>query len=112
MSSSGYRYWRVFNVLVRVLGLTTLAFGVVFIAWGTLRLLHVDFISAESEVSLAILPIGLLVAAIGWAIVRTPAYRPDLGDVSWGFDPLGTKITRAAGAKRSWWTGEPVTGRS
>jgi hypothetical protein len=99
------RYWRVFNVSVRALGLVALWAGAVFIAWGTRRMLQLEFIRMDDAERLTILVVGLLVAALGWAILRVPAYRPDLGDVLWKFEPLGAK-TRLAPAKRSWLTGD------
>jgi hypothetical protein len=108
MNSWGTRYWRVFNILVRDLGLTALLSGAGFTVWGTMRMLEREFITIEGAVSIAILPVGLLVAAIGWAILRAPTYRPDLGDKLWGFDPLGAEARQSSPPKRSWWTGEPI----
>lgn len=108
MTSWGTWYWRVFNILVRALGLVALLSGAVFIVWGAVRMLRMDFIRMEDAPTLAILPIGLLVGVLGAAILRTPTYRPDLGDVPWGFDPLGTKARQSSQAKRSRWTGDRV----
>jgi hypothetical protein len=102
------RYWRVFNILVRDLGLAALLSGGGYIVWGTMRMLQREFITIEAAASLVILPVGLLVAAIGWAILRAPTYRPDLGDALWQFDPFGAKARRSLPSKRSWWTGEPM----
>jgi hypothetical protein len=102
------KYWRVFNILVRDLGLASVIGGAGFIIWGTLRMLEREFITIEGAVSIAILPVGLLVGAIGWAILRAPSYRPDLGDALWGFDPFGDKLRGSSRAERSWWSGEPV----
>ena len=107
MNDWGTRYWRVFNILVRDLGLAALLSGAGFIVWGTLRMLEREFITIEGAASIVILPVGLLVAAIGWAILRAPTYRPDLGDALWGFDPIGAKARQSSPPKRSWWTGEP-----
>ena len=98
-------YWRVFNVSVRVLGLVALWCGAVFIGWGARRLLEMQFVQLEQASALVILPVGLLAATIGWAILRVQSYRPDLGDVLWKFDPYGTKTGRAP-AKRAWLTGD------
>jgi hypothetical protein len=105
--SWGSKYWRVFNILVRDLGLAAVLGGAVFIVWGTLRMWEREYFTIEGAVSLVILPVGLLVAGIGWAILRAPTYRPDLGDALSGFDPFGAKARRSAPDKRSWWTGEP-----
>jgi ABC-type thiamin/hydroxymethylpyrimidine transport system permease subunit len=81
MASWETTYWRLFNILVRVLGLVALLCGIVYIVWGTVRMLQMDFIQPEAASTIAILPVGLLVAAIGAAIIRAPTYRPALGDV-------------------------------
>ena len=109
MTSWGTWYWRAFNVAVRVLGLVALLYGAVFIVWGTARMLQLDYIRMEQAPSLVILPVGLLVAALGAAILRVPAYRRDLGDVSWRFDPFGVKTRRSSPSRRSWWTGDRLT---
>jgi hypothetical protein len=109
MTNWGTRYWRVFNVLVRTLGLVALTAGAGFILWGAGRMLQLEFIRMEQATALIILPVGLLVAALGAAILRAPTYRPDLGDMIWQFDPSGSKSRRAASSRRSWWTGEPLT---
>jgi hypothetical protein len=96
----------VFNILVRVLGLVSFFAGTVYIVWGTLRMLQMDFIQPEAASSLAILPVGLLVAILGASIIRAPTYRPDLGDVALRFDPFGTKTLQSSPSKRSWWTGD------
>ena len=102
-------YWPVFNVLVRALGLATLVSGTVFILWGTSRMLQLEYITMEGASAIAILPIGLLVALLGAAILRTPAYRPDQGDVLWQFDGVVAKTRRSSPSRRSWWTGDRVT---
>jgi hypothetical protein len=106
MTDWGVWYWRVFNLSVRALGLVALWSGAVFIVWGTRRVLELEFILIDQAPALAILPAGLLVATLGWAILRVPAYRPDLGDVLWQFDSSGAKTRRASPARRSWWTGD------
>jgi hypothetical protein len=99
-------YWRMFNVLVRVLGLTALVSGTVFTVLGISRIVQSGAIRIEGEPGLILLLVGLLSLAIGAAILRAPPFRPDLGDVSWRFDPFGSKEKRLARPKRSWWTGD------
>ena len=108
LNTWGTTYWRVWNFLVRDLGLVSLLVGGVFIGLGTARLIEREFISLDAVDSLVVLPIGLLIAGIGWAIVRAPSYRPDLGDSIGGFDPFGAKARQAPRTRRSWWTGEPL----
>jgi hypothetical protein len=108
LNTWGTTYWRVWNFLVRDLGLVSLVVGGVFIGLGTARLIEREFITLDAADSLVVLPIGLLIAGIGWAIVRAPSYRPDLGDSLGGFDPFGAKARQATRTRRSWWTGEPL----
>jgi hypothetical protein len=100
-------YWRVFNASVRVLGLVALWCGAVFIGWGARRVSQMEFIEMDQTSALLILPVGLLAAGIGWAVLRVQSYRPDLGDAWWRFDPIVAKTRRAA-PKRTWWTGDRV----
>ena len=109
MANWGTWYWRGFNVAVRALGLVALVYGAVFIIWGAVRMVQMEYIRLDEARSLVILPVGLLVAALGAAILKVPAYRPDLGDVPWRFDPLGTKTRQSPGSRRSWWTGDRLT---
>jgi hypothetical protein len=106
MASSGAGYRRVFNLLVRVLGLVALVSGAVFTVLGVLRILQLGLLRTEGSPPLVILLVGLLVAVLGLAILRAPIYRPDLGDASWRFDPFGTKSRLTAPPGRSWWTGD------
>ena len=99
-------YWRMFNVLVRVLGLAALLSGAVFTVLGIMRLLQPAALQTEGDPALVLLLVGLLVLAVGAAILRAPPFRPDMGDVSWRFDPFGSKERRSGGLKRSWWTGD------
>jgi hypothetical protein len=109
LNTWGTTYWRVWNFLVRDLGLVSLLVGGVFIGLGTARLIEREYFFLDAVDSLVVLPIGLLIAGIGWAIVRASSYRPDLGDSIGGFDPFGAKARKAATpTRRSWWTGEPL----
>ena len=104
MANSGAGYWRVFNVLVRALGLVALVSGAVFTVMGVLRILQLGLLRSEGSPPLIILLVGLIVAWLGVSILRAPTYRPDLGDASWRFEPFGAKRSGSAG--RSWWTGD------
>ena len=106
MPKRGAGYWRVFNILVRTLGLVAVVGGAVFTVLGVMRILQLGLLQTEGSPPLVLLIIGLVVAWLGVAILRAPTYRPDLGDVSWRFDPPGAKTPRSGAAKRSWWTGD------
>jgi hypothetical protein len=86
MRSWRTEYWRVYNVLVRVLGVSAVASGTGFVGWGATA--------------------GFLSAGLGAAIVSTPAFRPDLGDHAVEFDPYGSKARKPE--IRSWWTGDAL----
>jgi hypothetical protein len=106
MKSWGIWYWRVFNILVRTMGLVSLGFGLVFTVLGGFRILQLGLMLREGAPPLVTLSMGLLLVGLGIAILRSPSYRPDLGDVSWRFDPTGARSRDSAAAKRSWWTGD------
>lgn len=109
MTTWGVWYWRGFNILVRAMGLVALSFGAVFTVLGAYRLLQLGLLLHEGAPPLVTLSVGLLLLALGAAILRTPAYRPDLGDVSWRFDPFGTKTRQSSASTRTWWTGDKGT---
>ncbi len=81
MTSWETSYWRVFNILVRVLGLVALVSGIAFTVLGAARILEQGLLLDAGAPGLVILLVGLLAGALGAAILRVPAYRPDLGDV-------------------------------
>jgi hypothetical protein len=98
-------YWRAFNVLVRGFGFFALVSGAALTAVGAIRLIQQGLVWSEEAPGLVLLAVGLLVSGLGAAILRAPAYRPDLGDVSWRFDPFGT-LARTRTQAGSWWTGD------
>jgi hypothetical protein len=101
--SSDPSQWRIFNVLLRLLGLgatfagavTTATFGFgIPVPYGTAPVTHWPSVIA-----------GGLVALLGLGFLIMPAFRPDLGDtqvVPNPFRPL------AESRRRTWWTGDPV----
>ena len=58
-------YWRMFNVLVRVLGLTALVSGTVFTILGISRVVQPGAMRIEGEPGLMLLLVGLWFA-FGW----------------------------------------------
>ena len=99
-------YWRVYNILVRALGASSLLAGLGFIVWGVLRLKQMGLQASEGVPGLMLLMAGFIAAGLGASILGVPAYRPDLGDPAWQFDPLGKKNQQSLAARRSWWTGD------
>jgi hypothetical protein len=106
MSSWRTEYWRVYNVLVRTLGVVALGSGTHFVGWGATRMLRLGLERAEGQPGVILLVAGLLSAGLGAAILTTPAYRPDLGDRAVQFDPYGNKTKETVAVRRSWWTGD------
>jgi hypothetical protein len=106
MSDWRTEYWRVYNILVRVLGGSALVAGTGFVGWGAGRLIRMGLERSMGEPGLILMAAGLLSGGLGAAIMTTPAYRPDLGDPALDFDPYGQKTRQAGRAERSWWTGD------
>jgi hypothetical protein len=106
MSNWRTEYWRVYNVLVRVLGASALASGSGFVGWGATRIAMMGLEQPEGQPGVILVAAGLLSAGLGAAILRTPAYRPDLGDHALDFDPYGRRTRATAATPRSWWTGD------
>src|SRR5687767_2333136 len=90
-------HFRVFNVLGRLFGLLAVVGGAGSAAWGLYYSLHPDLPTPGAAVSGSFavdhLVIGAFCLIIGGAVLGVRPYRPDL--------------TVSAGARRSWWTGEP-----
>ena len=105
------RYWRLYNVLVRALGMNAVLFGTGYVGWGAFRLAQLGLQPAEGAPGVTLVATGLLAAGLGAAILNTPAYRPDLGDPACEFDPFGSKTRQSPRARRSWWTGDPLISR-
>ena len=106
MSNWRTEYWRVYNVLVRVVGGAALASGTGFIGWGATRIIRMGLEQEVGQPGVILMVAGLLSAGLGGAILKTPAYRPDLGDPALDFDPFGSKTRQAAVVRQSWWTGD------
>lgn len=104
MSNWRTEYWRVYNVMVRVLGASALVAGTGFVGWGARRMMRMGLERSMGEPGLILVAAGLLSAGLGAAIVTTPAYRPDLGDHAVEFDPYGAKTRKVE--RRNWWTGD------
>jgi hypothetical protein len=99
-------YWRVYNVLVRALGTMAFLSGLGFIVWGAVRMLQMGLQASEAFPGLVLLFVGFIAAGLGASILGVPAYRPDLGDPAWHFDPFGKRTHQSQASRRSWWTGD------
>ena len=104
MPSSDPSQWRLFNVLLRLLGIgATFAGFVAIVAFG----LGLPPLEGETPVTnVPSLLAGGLVALLGLGFLIIPPFRPDLGD-PW----VVTNPFRALSSshKRAWWTGDIVT---
>ena len=93
-------YWRVFNVLLRLLGLgATFAGGMVVMLFG---LGYPPAPDTSQQLSWGALVTGGLLLSAGLGFLLLPPYRPDLGDSG----PLVSYFRGSTG--RRWWTGEPL----
>ena len=99
-------YWRVYNILVRAFGALAVVSGLVFVGWGSLRLLQLGLQPADGMPGLWLLLVGFMSIFLGSGILGVPTYRPDLGDPAWQFDPFGAKVKQSPSSKGSWWTGD------
>jgi hypothetical protein len=98
--------WRLFNVLLRLLGLGATFAGLV--ATITLGFGVPAPYGTEPVASWAMILSGGLVTALGLSFLMNPAFRPDLGDTRVVSNPF-----RVWGQprRRTWWTGDPTSGR-
>jgi hypothetical protein len=106
MRSWQTEYWRVYNMLVRMLGVSAVVSGAGFVGWGATRLLRLGLEQSMGQPGVILVAAGFLSAGLGAAIVATPAFRPDLGDHAVEFDPYGSRVRKME--SRSWWTGDAV----
>ena len=90
-------HFRVVNVLARLFGLLALIGGAGSVAWGLYYFLRPDLPNPGATVSGSFavdhLVIGVFCWIVAGAFLAVRPYRPD--------------VTARAGARRSWWTGEP-----
>jgi hypothetical protein len=97
-------YWRVFNVMLRLLGIggtfaglaATISFG---LGWPPLE-------GQAPVTNLSSLISGGLVTFLGLGFLMIPPFRPDLGDTRVVTNPFRVWLTPR---RRSWWTGDPVS---
>lgn len=110
--------WRVFNVFMRICGITAAFAGALLLAWDASLILVPTILrrftvgGANPNLQAPLLVAGVWFLILGLGILRARTYRPDLGDASYSIDPYGAKLRRAFPPKRSWWTGEPRPGSS
>ena len=93
-------YWRVFNLLLRLLGLgATFGGSIVVVTFG----LGIPVPAGmERQTSVSSLVTGAFLLLIGLGFLMLPPYRPDQGDTG----PLVSLLRPQRG--RRWWTGDPV----
>jgi hypothetical protein len=103
MTSTDPMQWRVFNVLLRLLGLgATFAGFVAIVTFG----LGLPPIEGEAPiVSVPSIVTGALVMLLGLGFLMIPAFRPDLGDTRVVVNPFRAW---SSPSKRRWWTGDRV----
>jgi len=93
--------WRIFNVLLRLLGI-----GAAFAGLVAVTTFGLGLPAPEGEsivVSWPSLVTGGLVTLIGLGFLMLPPFRPDQGDTKF----MGNPVTPGAGSpRRFWWTGD------
>jgi hypothetical protein len=111
MSSYERWHWRTVNVLRRVFGIAATVNGTVFVLWAMSLLVRSQstlniggVATSDLGPKVVILGGGVVVLIFGGLMLRAPAYRPDLGDVSWLVEPQVAAAERRR--NRRWWTGD------
>ena len=103
--SSNLSQWRIFNILLRLLGfgagfagsVATVMFGFGIPApYGTTPVTQWPTVIA-----------GGLVTLLGLGFLMMPAFRPDLGDTRVVSNPFRVP---SEPRRRTWWTGDPIEG--
>jgi hypothetical protein len=96
-------HWRIFNVLLRLLGIgATFAGAVVATTYG----LGIPALAGvEPLIDYRSLLGGILIALLGLGFLMLPPFRPDLGDVTLVVNPFRALT---APRRRHWWTGDPI----
>ncbi len=94
-------HWRLFNVMLRLLGLgATFSGAIAFVTVG----LGIPALGGGEPVrNLAGLFSGGFLGLLGLGFLMLKPYRPDLGDEGAPFNPF-----RPAPRPRRWWTGDPA----
>lgn len=97
--------WRLFNILLRLLGLGATFAGAVATTTFGLGIPAPEGMAPVTHWPTLIA--GGLVALLGLGFLMMPAFRPDLGDTRIVPNPFRAM---SAPKRRTWWTGDPVTG--
>jgi len=94
-------HWRLFNVMLRLLGLgATFSGAIAFVTVG----LGLPALGGAGPVrNLAGLLSGGFLSLLGLGFLMLKPYRPDLGDEGAPFSPF-----RPTSSPRRWWTGDPA----
>ena len=100
---------RFMNALLRVLALWCVSLGSIAVLGTLASAIWPDsFEEPQTSISvLTLVSIFGLVLAFGVWLIRTPSYRPDLGDTMrlMSTEPWADELARRQ--NRTWWTGDP-----
>lgn len=103
MTTTDPTQWRLFNVLLRLLGIGATFAGLIAIT--TFGLGYPPIQGEDRVVSLPSIITGTLVLLLGLGFLMIPAFRPDLGDTRVVSNPFRAWTEPG---KRRWWTGDIV----
>jgi hypothetical protein len=85
-------YWRVFNVLVRLV-------SIIFVLGAVTALLSAS-LSSEKAVAWSLI-LSLALGGFGALMLRAPSFRPDI-------DGYNAALKNRTTGPRRWWTGDPI----
>lgn len=104
MSSADPTQWRIFNVLLRLLGL-----GATFSGAVTTVTMGFGIPAPYAQASVTSWPTviaGSVVTLLGLGFLMIPAFRPDLGDTTVVRNPFRSWTDPK---RRTWWTGDAIS---
>jgi hypothetical protein len=104
-------HWSLVNIMARMCGIWSGVFAVVAVISGVSDALSPDRVRADAltplEGAITSVVIGAFMGVLSIVFLRTPSYRPDLGDRTWTFQVMRKSPDASGESRRSWWTGLP-----
>lgn len=97
-------HWSVVNVALRVVGLCSVIWSLIFLA-NAVQILVAE--QDRTQVAYDLLIGAMVFTPPGLWLLIMRAYRPDLGDTGWLFVARQKRGAGVSSERRSWWTGLP-----